>query len=247
MQWAKPSARAFVLSLTILSCESALERTVVPLGTPIEYAFATDWEDTPSEEGVRVVETRDGYRIGVEALYIGVGALELVPCSTEATLEVFVMSLFRPSVARADHGWISDSTRLEPSVAENLLSDRVVLGPVDASGSAYCEAFWTLTPVAARAADGFELIRSSVHISGWIQAPDHAEPLAFVEELRVGRGELVPISNDWNAERGALQITRYPARAFQDVQFDGVVLSDALFEFSIALLQQSEAEFVDNQ
>lgn len=240
------SAGAVAFSLAILSCESAVERTVVPLGTPIEYAFATDWEDTLVQEGVRVVETRHGYRITVEALYIGVGALELVPCNTGASLEASVMWLFQPSVARADHGWISDSTRLEPSLAENLLSDSVVLGPVEASGSAYCEAFWTLTPIAARAADGFELVRSSVHVSGWIQGPDDEEPVRFVEELRVGRGELVPISTDWDTESGVMQITRYPARAFDDIQFEGVVLSDALFEFGIALLEQSEARFVEN-
>ncbi len=225
------------------ACEPTISSPVVPSGTLIEYRFAFDWEGAEVERDTRIVETNLGYRIGIDRLYVAVGAVELVPCGQDAALEASWMSAFAPARALADHGWVSDATRLEPRLVENALGDDSWLGPVEASGTAYCELFWTLTPVEASAADGFELVRTSVLFEGWWEGPD-GERTTLTADLRVGRGAIIPVSPSWSPERSDVQVTRYPARALDDISFSEETAEDALTAFALRLLEQSDAAFV---
>lgn len=219
--------------------------SVVPAGTPISYRFDFDWEDASVDGDSRIIETNLGYRIGVDRLYVAVGALELVPCDQEATLEASWMDLFGASRAFADHGWVSDSTRLEPRLVENALGEDSWAGPAESAGTSYCELFWTLTPLEAAAADGFELVRTSVLFEGWFEAPGDTERTPLSAELRVARGTIIPLAENWSAERGIVRITRFPARALDDVDFSEMTPEDALTEFALRLLSGSEAAFVE--
>ncbi|MFK8001270.1 MAG: hypothetical protein AB8H86_16870 [Polyangiales bacterium] len=154
-------------------------------------------EDASVDGSSRVVETNLGYRVGVDRLYVAVGALELVPCDQEATLEASWMDLFAASRAFADHGWVSDSTRLEPLLVENALGEESSVA-AQSAGTSYCELSWTLTPVEGAAADGFELLRASVLFEGWFQAPGDTERTPLSAELRVGRGTIVPLVGNWS-------------------------------------------------
>ncbi|MEO0324382.1 MAG: hypothetical protein AAF447_15585 [Myxococcota bacterium] len=228
------------LALALSACGDA--EPAAPAGTRLEYRFDFDWEAAALVGDTRVVETNLGFRVGIERLYVAVGALELVPCTEEATLEA-AWRFLGPSVAYADHGWTSDATRLEPRLVENVFGDVSLLGPVEASGAAYCEFFWTLTPVEGAASDGVELERISLLFEGWVEGPGTAERRALDAELRVGRGALVPLTDNWAPGRDRVRVTRYPARALDDIAFDTEPTEDALFEFALQLLRGAEVRF----
>ncbi len=229
---------AWALAGGLLSwCTPPSAKAPIPAGTPFAYRLAVRWDGALFEEGARVVETNLGYRVGVRALYVGLGSLELVACPDEAAVAALTAS-----VARADHAWDADASRLDALSAARLTDEgELLLGAATASGADYCELFWTVGTVDAQASDGFELARAAAHLEGWVDAPD-GERRPLDVWLTVGEGVRVPLEDAWTP--GAeLRLTTAPGRAFDDLAFDALSDVEILFEVIQALGNGSRARF----
>ncbi len=189
-------------------------------GESITYSMATDWDGAAEHDGTRVFETSVGYTVEIDELRIGVGSLELVPCATA--------SVFGLSVARADHYWGEDSSRLDAYVADSLtLDDPLVVGEASASGAMYCEAFWTIEAVDAFARDGVPQLDSAIRIEGRVTRDGVTQELSV--ETRLGDGAIVALDGEW--AQGSVLVTRHPVRAFDAIDF--ATLSDTEIAYEV--------------
>lgn len=189
-------------------------------GSALTYRLRTDWEGATLRDGARVFENTLGDTITIRDLRIGVGALELVPCATA--------SLLGPSVARADHYWGEDTSRLDALVADTLMrEDAFDVGSATASGSFYCEAFWTIEAFEGLARDGVPLLGNAIQLEGSVRRGDEA-PRELSIALRLGDGAVLPLEGEWT--QGAIEIVRFPTRSF-DVDF--AELSDAEIGYEV--------------
>ncbi|MEM1418521.1 MAG: hypothetical protein AAGH15_26740 [Myxococcota bacterium] len=219
-------------------CAPPTAEAPIPAGTELSYALDVSWEGASSLDGAWVFETDLGYRVGVRALYIGLGALELVACPDES-----LASVWAPARARADHAWDADASRLDVLGTESLMAETSwALGPAEASGTSYCELFWTVGTVASAAADGFELTRASAYLDAWVEPPGTGERIELEHWLLVGEGVRVPLEGAWAPGR-VVRLTRHPARAFDGLVFESLSAAEVLFEVVQALGNGSRARF----
>lgn len=169
-------------------------------GERVRYLLGWSWEGAAwdaaaggyrftSDEGVEVVLT---------GLWVGVGALELVPCEPEdpsATVAV-LRELLLPAHASADHVWVSDGTLVEQPTAVDAVAGRLVDfgGGTTTSGSDYCGLYQRAIVIQ----DGVSpnLLRQSLRATGSYLSPGESASQPFDVDIDLLVGSTGALASD---------------------------------------------------
>jgi hypothetical protein len=247
-------------SLTSPAVDQAEEpHAVVPLalssGSQMDYRLAWSWEGAvwQEQDQAYLFATDLGYSIGVQAMYMGSGIIELVPCSqnseasntTPTSLTDRLWNNVRPVMgtrsAWANHAYNNDESILSQAIVENSFSQSFKeFGIATASGSSYCKAHILTAPLNQTSEDDFWMKRWSFYWRGWYQLPGEEQRTEVEVATNLGTGAL----HDLTAETGTeiaiktatgesldavLTFRRYPALSLDGVAIEQLSNSELAF------------------
>ena len=225
-------------------------------GSEVEYVLG--WSDdggTRGPDGTLLFSTKLGYEVGLEAVYVGSGALELVPCRPKPPGAAWWRRL-GPESAYAAHSATQDASHVSEPRLEQFRDGETAYGVASASGAAYCRLHYLMVPVPGEASDGFSVERASAYLRGWYRRTGDKERQPFEASVKLRGGAVVdllpaPVAGveslvgaDGKAIAARVVLTRRPARAFDRLEFSELEPIEIAYEFLRRLGQTSEATFV---
>lgn len=152
-------------------------------GERVRYRMGFSWEGATWDaeaEGYRFVSD-ERVEVLLTGLWVGVGALELVPCEpdTESATTALLQELLLPARASADHVWVSDGTLVEQPTAVDALAGRLVDygGGTTTPGQRYCGLYQRATVIQEGISP--DLARQSLRATGRYVLPGESEATPF--------------------------------------------------------------------
>jgi hypothetical protein len=218
-------------------------------GTPVAYVLDWSWDDARRDGDAHVFTTDRGYTITLATAYLATGRAELVPCHDTGPLAGAVSALLVP-VAHAAHSRAGDASAVTAPVVESAHAARPhLLGRAFASGHTYCSVHLLGVPVDAPAADGFQLSRETLVLTGHWTPPGSATRHPLHASINLQDGSLRPLSG-WTtfptdlapaSADIAVILTRHPTLAFNNLDLSALSNTDLAFAVLGNLLQTTEA------
>lgn len=212
--------------------------------TSIHYWGAFDWEGAELREGRYLFETERGFRFRIDHFKVAAATIQLRPCEVDApeTASFLGVRLGIPA-AHADHVASDDPSRVVVDLAEDAFETLDELAVGTAPAGLYCEAFLLASVLTTVSSDGqngdgdgepdaaFALGVNTLAFAGAFQ-PISADPkseswTSIEARIPLSEGMLEPLQTppttlNWplyaqgDSEVDVI-VTRYPVRAFQDL------------------------------
>ncbi len=205
-----------MLSLLLLGCGAAQERSPGVNIESVDYTADWDWngvEREPGEVGFSV-ETNLGYRVRVDAGELVNHTLQLVPCEedqTEAGDGLAWMLPWRSRPAIASDGGVVDPSALPDHFVEEFASlQALALGSVEFDRAFYCSLHYLVAPIA--------LGGSSLLLSG--EVTDSGGNTTNLEvQTATAWGVVLPLAEAESSHHLDLQLKREIGTLFDDIDF----------------------------
>ena len=229
-RWRFGVALAALLGISCVHDEEAHQHASTPLtlvgdGERVRYLVGWSWEGAtwdPAAAGYRFVSD-EGVEVLLTGLWVGLGALELVPCEPddESAAVAWLRHLVLPARASADHVWVSDGTLVEQPMALDALAGRLVEfgGGTTTLGSQYCELYQRATVIQEGVSP--DLRQQSLRATGTYRLPGASAPTAFDVDVGLPEGSNDTLAHD-ELGAGLPDVTDVVATYAGVKLFDGV-------------------------
>ena len=208
----------------------------------VHYRLTTDWFGaTPLDQGGYEFVTDLGYRVQLEQAEASLGAVELVPCTTAASLPLRLWRALSPvGTAHAAHSAVADATSAQLDTIDDLMAQATHTGgPTPASGAVYCEAHILFVPLAD--AEGLGV---SGGILGTFIPPEGGAPQRLSGRINIrSGGSVVLVGAPTEMVSGVtVELVRYPAYALNGLRLEHLSSLELGFEFLEGLAATSRTQ-----